>query len=690
MRVILLLLTSLFVISLNAQQWEWTRRINGPANDYVSDVHYDDDGNLYITGRSKFDVIFEDETAPIMPVYYGHTDAFIAKYDTDGNLIWANSAGGPEPDWGWGVTTDLAGNVYYTGETSDTAVFGLDTVISDGIRDIFIAKLDVNGNYEWVRTISTTDEDKGKDIEIDENGDLYVTGFINDTVTIAGTLIGTPNVRNGFIVKMNSDGDFLLAQDISPKLSAGYHLKSDKNGSLYLTGELLYDSYVTDYLLTGPTTQVWRDAFLAKMDYNLSTQWVELVKGPFHNIGESIGLSDNYVYMVGCYSYTCDFSGISLTYNGDGTNTTTFNSSRDMFISKYDFDGNIKWAKGMGGKDYDYAYGIDVTEDDDIYIVGSFEDTVQFDSFEMVSNGGYDIFISKLDSLGNVQWVKQQGNYDNEFGFAIQIDEYENVYPAGGYRGGGQNFDTIWMPIQEYTGYVGKIAQHTDPNTDIFEPNTCGNDTVTVTVNAITSPLSYEFNLTPSGGWIDSNVYSFVYTGTDLSGEIIVSNNIYSDTIQVNELIDISVPIVFDLGQDITSCDFNTVDLSAPSDQNGYLWSTTETTETITVNTTGEYWVTVLDTVGCEVTDSISVAFIDCTGISEIEDQISIVYFQNKIIQLSHDLPNLTWQLFDISGKLIMTESNSTQIGVHDLNSGTYILRFIGVSDEPFKFVVYR
>ncbi|MFK8037021.1 MAG: T9SS type A sorting domain-containing protein [Crocinitomicaceae bacterium] len=594
---------------IQAQEWEWARRVNGIANDYVSDIFVDDSSNTYITGRSKLAVIFEDPINPISPTWYGHTDAFIAKYDKDGNLLWANQGGSPEPDWGWGVVADNSGNTYYTGEFSDTAVFGNDTLYCNGVRDVFIAKLDQNGNFIWSKSFGGSLTDKGQDIEMDNSGNLYITGFIGNEVNIGGTIIGTNTAQNGYIIKLDTAGNYIHAKEIAPNYSSGYHLKSDDNGHMYLTGETRYDNYFSNLLVQGPGYS-WRDAFLVKFDTTLQAIWVKTGAGPFHNIGESVAVSDNYVYMTGAFSGYADFSGTTVTSNGQGTTSTTHNAGRDIFIAKYDFSGNLIWVKSFGGIGYDYGFGIDVTSDDHIYVGGSFRDTVMFENTQLVAQEGPDMFFIRLDSQGDMVWIKQQSGSLVDQCYALALDEHENLYAGGGYRA-NMYFDNIFMPTMENSGYIGKVTQHTYPTYEFVDTFACFADTILLAIDGITTPLSYTTTIDQSFANtinMNNNVYIVLDSSYLLSGKIVVANNIYSDTVYFSQNISHSNLVPFSLGNDTTICPGTSIYLTPPLGDLTYDWSDNSNDNFLIVSQPDMYWLNIEDTSGCFQSDTISIS----------------------------------------------------------------------------------
>jgi hypothetical protein len=252
------------------------------------------------------------------------------------------------------------------------------------------------------------------------------------------------------------------------------------------------------------------------------------------------------------------------------------------------------------------------------------------------------------------------------------------------YEIGSSDFDGISKGYIAVDAYIAKLTQHPTPSYSLNYSTACDNDTVKVTTEAITSPLTYQFNLNQTNSWIDSNAYCFVYDGSDLTGEIIVSNNIYDDTLDISEVINMPSPITIDLGADIETCDSSGVILTANPDQNSYLWSTSETTSEITVMTSGLYSVQVVDSSGCTVNDTIQVTILDCSSIEESE-AISIIYYHNNRIELNSEKP-LNIVLYSAEGKVIRRQNTTQMVEVSDLATGMYILQIEGMP-EQFKFV---
>jgi hypothetical protein len=171
-------------------------------------------------------------------------------------------------------------------------------------------------------------------------------------------------------------------------------------------------------------------------------QWAKSMGGTNNDPGYSITVdSFGNVYTTGFFSGTVDFDP------GAGTsNLTSVGSSPDIFISKLDAAGNFLWAKSMGGSNNDDCWSIAVDGFGNVYTTGFFSGTADFDpgagTSNLTSMGGYDIFISKLDTAGNFLWAKSMGGTNNnDVGYSIAVDGSGNVYTTG-FFSGTVDFDT--------------------------------------------------------------------------------------------------------------------------------------------------------------------------------------------------------------------------------------------------------
>lgn len=173
-------------------------------------LEVDRNQNCYLTGYF-YDQLF---AAPNTVYSNGSHDIFLAKIDGLGNVLWSRRAGGSSYDSGGGVALDDFGNIYITGYFSSTADFDIVTLISSGGDDAFVAKYDNNGNFKWVsRTFGSGVYDLGVKIRIQQDK-ICVVGQFEDTMTIGLQTLISYGGMDGFITLLDSSGNFLWAKQL--------------------------------------------------------------------------------------------------------------------------------------------------------------------------------------------------------------------------------------------------------------------------------------------------------------------------------------------------------------------------------------------------------------------------------------------------------------------------------------------
>jgi len=383
----------------------WVKQIGGIDGDAGLSITTDVIGYVYITGRFELSADFDPGFGTSNLISVGEYDIFILKLDPGGNFIWAKQMGGTDNDYVQSITTDVNGNIYSTGKFQLTADFdpdsGTSNLISVGYSDIFIQKLDSDGNFLWAKQMGGWDDDAGLSIIIDVNGYVYTTGHFRGTVDFDPG-IGTSSLTSAgfgdiFIQKLDSNGNFLWAKQMGGTWSAlGNSITTDAIGNVYTTG---YFRENVDFD-PGPGSSILSsagdgDIFIQKLDPNGNFLWVKQMGGIDRDNGESITVDTNgNVYTTGY------FSGISDFDPGPGSSILSSAGDLDIFIQKLDPNGNFLWAKQMGGTDSDYGKSINIDAIGNVYTTGYFHGTGDFDPCAGMSSftsvGISDIFIQKL------------------------------------------------------------------------------------------------------------------------------------------------------------------------------------------------------------------------------------------------------------------------------------------------------
>ena len=414
-----LLMVNMLLIA-QVPDWLWATQAGGIDYDGGSAIAIDDAGNSYVTGIFRDTATFGSYSLTSS----GHGDIFVAKMDDSGNWLWVAQAGGTDLDFGIAIVIDSSGNSYVVGVFEGTATFGSCSIISNGDLDIFVAKMDESGNWQWAIQAGGTQHDYGTAIVIDDAGNSYVTGYFVDTATFGPYSLTSSGWDDIFVAKINEDGNWLwVNQAGGDGWDGGSGIIMDDSCNSYVTG------YFGDTATFGPyslTSSGYSDIFVAKIDEDGNWLWAAQAGGSnYDEYGYAIAVDDvGNNYVIGGFFETVTFGSYSLTSSGH----------IDIFVAKIDALGNWQWVTQAGGTDYDYGRAIAIDDAGNSYVTGYFDDTATFGSYSLTSSGDADIFVAKIDTLGNWQWAIQAGGSEWDYGYAIKIDDARNCYVTGSFR----------------------------------------------------------------------------------------------------------------------------------------------------------------------------------------------------------------------------------------------------------------
>ncbi|HEX2691962.1 MAG TPA: SBBP repeat-containing protein, partial [Kofleriaceae bacterium] len=159
----------------------WSQNFGNAFNDVAGGLTVDPAGNITMVGSFDKRVSFgpgDDHTS------LGESDAFVARYTTDGKLVWAHSYGAEREDIAFGVAADAAGNTVTVGWFQGSVDFGKGALVSKGNKDVFALKLDANGGLVWAQRWGDHDHDQGRGVAIDDKGAAIVVGIYRFTLAI--------------------------------------------------------------------------------------------------------------------------------------------------------------------------------------------------------------------------------------------------------------------------------------------------------------------------------------------------------------------------------------------------------------------------------------------------------------------------------------------------------------------------
>jgi len=376
--------------SFSTWKYDWTF---GPVGNYTLKCYaVDKAGNTEAAGQGGIDVKVEE----------------LQPYGT----LWTRQVGTPMYDMAYSVAVDASGNVYTAGATQGS----LGGSFASGMDDVFLTKSDSRGNALWTRQIGTNGCDWPASVKLDQAGNAYVVGSTQgdlDGNTKACQWCGDNDV---FIIKYDTNGNKLWSRQFGSTDSWGwgaeedaYGAAVDANGDVYVAGYTYgnLDGDHNGYMMGS-------DAFVAKYDPNGNEIWTRQFGGTYNDDGAlSVAVNDSgAIYVAG---FTTGTVGGNLS-----------NGMTDAFIAMFNRDGDMLWSRQAGTNSDDWATGVAVGPDGDVYMTG-----ITWGSLEGMPNGMMDVFVSKYDPDGIKLWDRQYGSEGNDSPSGIATDKSGNIFVAG-------------------------------------------------------------------------------------------------------------------------------------------------------------------------------------------------------------------------------------------------------------------
>ncbi|MEL6852639.1 MAG: SBBP repeat-containing protein, partial [Bacteroidota bacterium] len=344
------------------------------------------------------------------------------------SLEWATSLGGFNHDVGYTVGVDKNGNVFSAGLFRDMIDLdpGPDStiVLSNGNNDMFVQKFDPQGNRLWFRHFGGPFQDEIRHIKVDEAGNVYCTGNFRGRVDFDpgpdSLIYESQAFSDIFILSLDPDGQFVSFITMPGSFGeSGFALEFDQGKNIYLAGSMIRAAVgITKVDMDpGPDSSFLypagrNDVFIVKLDSSTQFQWAKRVGGIGVDYAVSMAINDSgHVYTTGIFEGKVDFD--------PGPDTLFLTAGfRNAFILKLDEQGNLMWAKNLGGAGSDVGLGICLGENQEVYATGQFEGTADFSpnpgEIVFTSRGGDDIFVQKLGAGGEIRWTRTLGGFSNE------------------------------------------------------------------------------------------------------------------------------------------------------------------------------------------------------------------------------------------------------------------------------------
>jgi len=665
----------------------------GTSNERGNGVIADASGNVYTVGTFAGTVDFDP--GPSISSFTATTeDAFVSKFDIDGNFLWAKQLISNDYAHGVSIALDVNSNIYITGSFSGSADFdpgiGSYNLPAIGRQDIFIVKFNSDGNLLWVKQFGEAlSFSTGNSIAVDASGNALVTGVIANTYS--------------YIAKCDTHGNVKWEKRIghSSSLCTSTSIVTDPAGNVYTTGYFSTNS-ITNPVDFDPGPGIYNlspdgnaDAFVSKLNADGDFVMARQIGGVNLEQAFAIGFDvTGNILITGYFNGKCDFDPGPDVYNMSAY------GDEDIFITKLDLAGNFVWAKQIGGPLSEFGISIVTDVDGNIYLAGYFYGATDFDPgpavYNIATKGSSDIFVTKLDGDGNFRWAVSMGGSSPDRCHSIFLDGLGNIYTTG-------YFDNL----VDFDPGSGAYLLTTVGNSDIFvhKMSYCINVSYTnITAAACKNYVLNGQTYTVSGIYTqyllnangcDSILKLDLYISENLTtvnkticqgqtfyagGANQTTSGVYYDTFitplgcdsVIKTNLAVSPKPQPNLGTDGNLCGNNNSAIITPGLFTSYLWQDNSTQPGYVVTGPGKFWVTVTDVNNCSATDTLNVSRIDTIPTNFLPGNQELCY--GNVLRITvPDYFTYQWSTGSIADFIDATKFGTYYLTVKDFNSCTGI-----------------
>lgn len=356
----------------------------------------------------------------------GSMDFFLAKVDPQGKFLWVRMGGGDLIDRGYAVACDHLGNAYVTGHLeSATAMFDGTTITTVGQYDLFVAKYDSTGKLAWIKAGGGAGYDYGHGIAADKHGHVFVSGAVVGEGQFAGKPIGAAGNSHVFCLMLDGEGQLAWQRSATGAgSSSGHGVAVDQQGNCYVGG---YAGGASSWAGREINNSAGQDLLVAKFDAQGELGWLHAGHGSSSAMVHEITAdAAGNVWAAGMFKGELKLADRSVPNSGQ----------HDLLLTSFDAQGKRVWTRTAGGPGIDYCLGVATDGQGHSYFTGSFTGAVDFDGTIRTSQGpASDIQIAKYARDGAPVWFLQAGSERTDHAYSIVTDGRGNLYLSGACSG---------------------------------------------------------------------------------------------------------------------------------------------------------------------------------------------------------------------------------------------------------------
>lgn len=388
----------------------WVQYLGTSFGEYASDVALDSSNNIIMVGGWGEGVLDDQQPA-------GGSDAFIAKYNSNGTRLWAKLIGTALFDNFEAVVADGLGNLYAGGNT-----YG---AIDGQAAGALLVKYDANGAKLWMRTLGPSGS-RVVALAADAQGGIYAAGMAN------GSVDGQPYVSSAdiFLAKYDTGGTRLWTRMLG---TGGTDIANavavHANGDVAIAGQV--GGALSGQTFAGGSY----DGFIARYTTTGNLLWARLVGSPGNEIARGVGFDGNgNAYLIGYTEASFDGQTIAGGY--------------DAFTTKFDAGGVKSWTRFFGDLASEYVHGGRTDNSGNTYIGGYVDGALD----GAANAGANDVFVIKVDANGVKIGSRLYGTSSDEMAYGIAVDSNGSAYLVGGVTGSSGYRDALLIEFEAIAG----------------------------------------------------------------------------------------------------------------------------------------------------------------------------------------------------------------------------------------------
>ena len=508
------------IIKYNAEgEVDWARSIGGIADDRLWGGTETSDGGYIAVGEFASDTITNGVGSDTLTkAGTGSTDAMIIKYNSDGTVAWARSAGATTEDCFNAVTATEDGGCVAVGYFNTTFTVGGETLTSVGGTDGMVIKYSSNGTVVWARVVGGTGADRFTGVTATDGGFVAVGYFASATITIGSdtlTRAGTSS-NDAMIVKYNTDGTVAWARGVGGTSEDRFQGVTATDGGYIAVGYFNDTFTIENYTLSHTGSTSYSDGMIIKFDEDGNVEGADKVQSTFNDRLKSVTVTANGEFAVIGEFTSSTFTVQDYLFTNHQTNFT------DVMIIKYKQieipTVYTNTAQSMGDNLSDSFQGVTATADGGYVAVGSFNSTsFTVGNDTLTTAGDKDAIIVKYNEYGTVEWARSAGgaNDDRFYGVTATSD--------GGYVAVGDFYSTS-ITAGGYTFNSNSSTSYTDAV--IVKYNEYGTVEWARSAGGTNNALFFGVTATSDGGYVavgefrSRNISVGGYTLTNAGGDV--------------------------------------------------------------------------------------------------------------------------------------------------------------------------